>query len=103
MVNLLQRGLATFAPLMLVASPGAALAEDCKQAPPPTPPSSRAYITDVSKHVLIADAGPSVAQASPANCPPRDAVTAIQRQNQRVIDGQEALTNKLRKLTPPGG
>jgi hypothetical protein len=104
MSNVLQRfgaGAAALAApfVVLTASPGA-LAEDCKQAPPP----SRAYITDLSTPVLIADASPAVAQASPANCPPqRDAITVLQERNQRVIDGQEALTNKLRKLTPPGG
>ena len=89
-------------PSLLTANPGAALADGgCKQAPAPTPPSSRAY--DLSRPVLIADASPSVAQALPANCPPRDAITVLQERNRRVIDGQEALTNKFRKLPPPPG
>lgn len=87
------------APFVVLTASPRALAEDCKQAPPP--PSSRAY--DLSRPVLIADASPSVAQALPANCPPRDAITVLQERNRRVIDGQEALTNKFRKLPPPPG
>lgn len=89
-------------PSLLTANPGAALADGgCKQAPPP--PSSRAYITNVSKPVLIADVGPSVAQTPQPNCPPPDAVTLIQRQNQRVIDGQRDLRETLRDLPPIPG
>jgi hypothetical protein len=32
----------------------------------------------------------------------RDAITILQEQNQRVINGQQALTEKLRKLPIPG-
>jgi hypothetical protein len=116
MVNLLQEfgvgagvGAAAAAALaapfvVLTASPGAVLADECKkQAPPPPPPSSRAYITNVSKPTLIADAGPSVAQASSADCPPRDAITVLQERNRIVIDGQRDLRETLRNLPPIPG
>jgi hypothetical protein len=92
---------------------GAALAEECKQAPAPSaqssllrnPPQNRADIADLSRPVLIADASPAVAQAQQANClPPRSALDAIREQGRIIREGQRRLTDDFNRLpTPPGG
>jgi hypothetical protein len=89
-------------PSLLTANPGAALAEDCKQAP--APPSSRAYITNVSKQpVLIAYAGPSVAQAQEPNCPPRDGVDVFLDSQRRLRNGLIKEAERFRDLPPVPG
>lgn len=114
--KLLKTGFATaaaaVAPLMLTANAGA-LADECKKAPAAAPAQSSllsnpspniAYITDLSKPVLIADANPSVAQTQPANCPPpRTIVDAIYEQGQVVRAGQRRLTDKVKQFSVPGG
>jgi hypothetical protein len=51
--------------------------------------------------VLVVEAQPSPAAAqTPPNPPqPRDAITVLQERNQRVIEGQRRLTDKLKKLS----
>ena len=117
MSNVLQRlgaGAAALAApfVVLTASPGA-LAEDCKQAPPPqssllsNPPSKRAYMTDVSKPVLIADANPpAVAQALQPNCtqPSQPSAATFLRNSMRAVqEGQRDLRETLRNLPPIPG
>jgi hypothetical protein len=105
MVNFAQIGttaaaaVAAVAPFIIAASPAGALADECKKAPAP----SRAYITDLSTPVLIADASPAVAQAQPNCPPPDDAVTIVQRQNQRIIDAKRDLRETLRNRPPIPG
>jgi hypothetical protein len=113
--------LAVAAPFMLTANPGAALAEECKQAPAAAPaqssllsnPSQRRaagvasrdwnLINLSSPPVLVADASRAVAQAQPNCPPPDDAVTIVQRQNQRIIDAKRALRETLRNRSPIPG
>jgi hypothetical protein len=92
------------APFLFTANAGA-LADDCKQAPPP--PSSRAsYVTDLSKPFLIADASSLVAQASPADCspPPRNAVDVIYDKELRIQDTLRRSAGKFGDPSrEPGG
>jgi|LakMenEpi03Aug12_release.lakeMendotaPanAssembly.Ray.scaffolds.fasta_scaffold13328_12 hypothetical protein len=91
------------APFVVLTASPRALAEDCKQAPPP--PSSRAY--DLSKPVLIADAGPSVAQAQQPNCTQPSqpsAATFMRNRVQAVQQGLDDWDKKRRSLpSVPGG
>jgi|688.fasta_scaffold320963_1 hypothetical protein len=100
MVNFAQIGTtaaAALAPFMLTANAGA-LADECKKAPAPLD-SNRPALIDLSRRTPVL-----IAQAQPANCPPRDAITVLQERGQRVIDGLEAWDQKRRSLPPvPGG
>jgi hypothetical protein len=93
------------APFVVLTASPRALAEDCKQAPPP--PSSRAsYVTDLSKPFLIADASSVVAQASPADCspPPRTAVDVIYDKELRIQDTLRRSAGKFGDpSSEPGG
>jgi hypothetical protein len=123
--KLLKTGFATAAAVAVAASPGAVSAEEFKKTPgypppdqptlPTNPTPGRAEIAGLSRRgdwdldlssppVLIADANTSVAQTQPANCPtPDDAVTIVQRQNQRIIDAKRDLRETLRNRPPIPG
>jgi hypothetical protein len=122
MVNFPQIGTAAaaaLAPFMLTANAGA-LADECKKAPAAAPaqssllsnPSQRRagvasrdwdLINLSSPPVLIADAGPAVAQAQPANCPPRDGVDAFLDSQRRLRNGLREEAERLRSLPPVPG
>ena len=105
--KLLPRGFAAgvaalAAPFMFSVSLEPGLAGECKQVPPP----NRAYSDDLSQPpVLSSQARPSAAQASRANCPPRDGVDVLldsQRELYRgLIEGAERA-RRLREQVPGG-
>jgi hypothetical protein len=116
MVNFAQIGTtaaAAVAPFIIAASPAGALAGECKQAPVLPPQSSllsnpspkRAYITDLSQPVLIADANPSVVAQGRAR-PNALGGNGTQIMNQLIEEAQQnqrCAAEKLRNIPPPPG